>query len=150
MPRPCRSPAMPCRYVFRLCLFIWITQCGRVWFTHACTCRARAVPRLWRSESYFSRPRYSTAWARHGQGMGAAWHVWIRIGRRETACGRPARVRLLPATTRSSAKVVIRSIPISNLNAGGQCETKQRLLKLILVQEDECCLIYSTKITIKI
>jgi hypothetical protein len=46
-------------------------------------------------------------------------------GRPETACGRPARVRLLPATTRSSAKVVIRSIPISD--AGGQCETKQRL-----------------------
>jgi hypothetical protein len=45
-------------------------------------------------------------------------------GRRETACGRPARVRLLPATTRSSTKV-IRSIPISD--AGGQCETKQRL-----------------------
>jgi hypothetical protein len=43
-------------------------------------------------------------------------------GRPETACGRPARVRLLPATTRSSTKVVIRSI-ISD--AGGQCETKR-------------------------
>ena len=38
---------------------------------------------------------------------------------------RPARVRLLPATTRSSMKVVIRRIPISD--ARGQCETKQRL-----------------------
>jgi hypothetical protein len=46
-------------------------------------------------------------------------------GRREMACGRQARVRLLPATTRSSTKVVIRSIPISD--AGGQCETKRRL-----------------------
>jgi hypothetical protein len=46
-------------------------------------------------------------------------------GRRETACRRPARVRLLPATTRSSTKVVISSIPISD--AGGQCETKQSL-----------------------
>ena len=45
-------------------------------------------------------------------------------GRRETACGRLTCVRLLPATTRSSTKV-IRSIPISD--AGGQCETKQRL-----------------------
>ena len=45
--------------------------------------------------------------------------------RRQTACGLPARVRLLPATTRSSLKVVIRSMPISD--AGGQCETKQRL-----------------------
>jgi hypothetical protein len=33
-------------------------------------------------------------------------------GRRETACGLPARVRLLPATKRSSTKIVIRSIPI--------------------------------------
>jgi hypothetical protein len=33
-------------------------------------------------------------------------------GRRETACGLPARVRLLPATTRSSTKIVIRSIPV--------------------------------------
>jgi hypothetical protein len=48
-----------------------------------------------------------------------------RDGRRETACGRPARVRLLPATTRSSTKVGIRNIPISD--AGGHCETKQRL-----------------------
>src|SRR5215475_13680070 len=32
-------------------------------------------------------------------------------GRRETACWLPARVRLLPATTRSSTKIVIRSIP---------------------------------------
>jgi len=57
-------------------------------------------------------------------GMGSAWHVWINIGRRETACGRPAQFRLLPATTRSSTKVVIR---ISNWNAAGQCETKQLL-----------------------
>jgi len=35
-----------------------------------------------------------------------------RHGRRETACGLPARIRLLPATMRSSAKIVIRSIPI--------------------------------------
>jgi hypothetical protein len=46
-------------------------------------------------------------------------------GRRETACGLPARIWLLPATTRSSTKVVIRRIPI--LDAGGQSETKQRL-----------------------
>jgi len=45
--------------------------------------------------------------------------------RREMACGLPARIRLHPATTRSSTKVVIRRIPISD--AGGQCETKQCL-----------------------
>jgi hypothetical protein len=33
-------------------------------------------------------------------------------GRREMACGLPARLRLLPATMRSSMKIVIRSIPI--------------------------------------
>jgi hypothetical protein len=33
-------------------------------------------------------------------------------GRRETACGLPALLRLLPATTPSSTKFVIRSIPI--------------------------------------
>jgi hypothetical protein len=45
--------------------------------------------------------------------------------RRETACGLLARVRLLPATTRSSTKVVIRRIPVSD--AGDHCETKHRL-----------------------
>ena len=33
-------------------------------------------------------------------------------GLRETACGLPAHVRLLPATTRSSTNIVISSIPI--------------------------------------
>jgi hypothetical protein len=33
-------------------------------------------------------------------------------GRREAACGLPARVRLLPATTRNSTKIFIRSILI--------------------------------------
>ena len=46
----------------------------------------------------------------------------------ETACGLPVRVWLLPATTRSSTKVVIRSIPI--LDAGGQCETKQCMSRM--------------------
>ena len=50
----------------------------------------------------------------------AAQHV-----RPETACWLPARVRLLPATARSSTKVVFRRIPVSD--AGGQCETKHRL-----------------------
>ena len=45
--------------------------------------------------------------------------------RQEKACGLPARVQLLPASTQSSTKVVIRSIPISD--SGGQCETKQCL-----------------------
>ena len=44
---------------------------------------------------------------------------------RETVGGLPAHVRLLPATTRNSTKVVIRNIPFSD--ACGQYETKQRL-----------------------
>jgi hypothetical protein len=44
--------------------------------------------------------------------------------RRETACGLPAPIRLLPAATRRSTKVVIRT-PISD--AAGQCETKRLL-----------------------
>jgi hypothetical protein len=50
---------------------------------------------------------HGTAW--HANGMGTAWYVWISIGRPETACGRSARVRLLPTTTRSFTKVVTRS-----------------------------------------
>jgi len=45
--------------------------------------------------------------------------------RQETACGLPARVRLLPASTWSSTKVVKRSMTITD--AGSQCEIKQRL-----------------------
>jgi hypothetical protein len=45
--------------------------------------------------------------------------------RRQMACGLPARVQLLPAITRSSTKVVIRRIPVSD--AGCHCETKHRV-----------------------
>ena len=50
--------------------------------------------------------------------------------------GRPARYRLLPATTQSSRKVVIRSILISV--AGGQRETKHEEKLIIFVQGHEC------------
>jgi len=95
MPLSCRA-AKGLEYVFP----IWFTQCGHVWFT-------LAMPR-----PCHPRP------CRSSQGHGTAL-------RRKTACGLPARVRLLPATTRSSTKVVIRRIP--NSDAGGQCETKHRL-----------------------
>jgi hypothetical protein len=75
---------------------IWFTQCGRVWFTLAMPRSDRAV----------------------------LLNATAQSRRRETACERPARYRLLPATTRSSRKVVIRSILLSG--AGGQCEIKQR------------------------
>jgi hypothetical protein len=121
---PCRSPAvpLPCRSAKGLdCVFpIWFTQCGRVWFTHAMPfpCHATNMP-------FWKRILKATAGPRHGNSMGTAWYVWISIDRPETVCWRPASDRRLPATTRSSRKFVIRSIPISY--AGGQCETKQRL-----------------------
>jgi hypothetical protein len=37
------------------------------------------------------------ALVRHWRGM--AWHVWISIGRPETACVRPAHLQFLPATS---------------------------------------------------
>jgi hypothetical protein len=91
---PCRSPAMPSK---SLDLSFPFDLHGAAVFDSHVPCRARAMPRPRRSERDFSRPRHSAAWA---------WHVWISIVRPETACGRPARVRLLPATTRSSTNDV--------------------------------------------
>jgi hypothetical protein len=92
VPLPCRAPKG------LYCVFpIWFTQCGRVWFTHAMPppCRSHTMP-------FWKRLLKATA----QRGMGTAWYVWISIGHLETACGRPARVRLLPVTTRSSTKAV--------------------------------------------
>jgi hypothetical protein len=102
---PCHAYALPlpCRATKGLeCVFpIWFTQCSRVWLTLAmpCPCYAPTMP-------FFSRPWHSTAVERRPSGL-------------------HARIWLLPATTWSSAKVVIRHIP--NSDAGGQRETKQRL-----------------------
>jgi hypothetical protein len=104
---PCRSHAAPmplsCAAKSLGCVFpIWFTQCGRVLFTHAMPrpCHATTMP-------FWKRLLKDTP----QRGMGMAWHVWISIGRPETACGRPVRMRVFPATTRSYTKV-IRSIPI--------------------------------------
>jgi len=58
--------------------------------------------------------------------------------RRETACGLPARVQLLPATMRSSTKIVIRSIPPSSqrsipttAKSGSSTLQKRRSVKLL-------------------
>ena len=92
---------LPCRAAKGLeCVFpIWFTQCGRVWFT-------LAVPMPCSDHTFLLKA--------------TAQHV-----RQDTSCGLPARFRLLPATMRSSPKVVIRGIPISDV--GSQCETKQLL-----------------------
>ena len=86
----CRAHAvpLPCRVANGLeCVFpIWFTV--RPCLIH--TCHAAPMPRS-------DHAVLLKATAQHG--------------RRETACGLPARLRLLPATTRSSTKIVIRSIP---------------------------------------
>jgi len=86
------------------------------------TYHVMSMPRPWRAPTMPFWKQLIKATAQHGRG--AAWYVWINIRRRETACGRPAQFRLLPATTWSSTKIVIR---ISNWNAAGQCASKQRL-----------------------
>jgi hypothetical protein len=84
----CRTHAipLPCCAAkgFECVLHIWFTQCSCVWFTLAMPCSDNAI--------------LLKATAQHG--------------RQESACGQPARVRLFPATTWSSTKIVIRSIPI--------------------------------------
>jgi hypothetical protein len=105
---PCRSPAMPCHRGFKLCLSHLIYTVGPclIHTRHGApmpfSCHYTTMP--------FSRPRHNAAWVRYGHCM--AWHVRISIGCPETAFGRPARFRFLPATTRNSTKVVTRSIPI--------------------------------------
>ena len=100
-------------------------------------CRAHAVPLPCRAaeglECVF--PIWFTLWpclihTCHAMPMPCSDHAVLLKAtaqhvRRETACGLPAGVRLLPATARSFTSFVIRIIPISA--AGGQCETKQRL-----------------------
>ena len=101
MPRPCRSPVMPCRSGFRMCLS------HLIYTLRPCpihTCHAAPMP---------------------CSDHTVLLKTTVQHGRREKACGLPARVWLLSATTRSSTKVVIRRIPIAD--AGGQCETKHRL-----------------------
>jgi hypothetical protein len=89
----CRAHAMLCRYGFRMCpshLIYTVRPC----LIHIC----RAAPMPCSDHAALLK-----ATAQHSC--------------RETACGLPTRVRLLPATMRSSTKV-IRSTPISD--AGGQ------------------------------
>jgi hypothetical protein len=78
------------------CVFpIWFTQCSRVWFTYT-------MPRPCHAMTMSFWKRLLKAMAQRDMSMEVC--VWISIGRPETACGRPACVRLLPTTTRSSTK----------------------------------------------
>jgi len=93
-----------------------------------CPCHAYAAPLPCPHLIYTVRPCLIHTY--HAMPMPCSHHAVLlkataKHVRRETVCGLPARVRLFPAPTRSSTKVVIRSIPISE--AGHQYETKQRL-----------------------
>jgi hypothetical protein len=86
-----------------------------------CPSRAHAVPLPCRAakglECVFPIYLHSAAVSCHAAPMPCSYHaVFLKAtaqhGRRETACGLPARVRLLLATTQSSTKTVIRSIQI--------------------------------------
>jgi hypothetical protein len=67
MSRPCRSPAMSCRLGFKVCLFhlIYTVRPCLIHTCHAASMPRDAMSRPCRSESDFSRPRHSTAWAWH-------------------------------------------------------------------------------------
>jgi hypothetical protein len=126
MPFPCRSPAvpLPCRSAKALdCVFpIWFTQCGRVWFTHVMPlpCRSPAMPRICLSESDLSRP-----WQVRGMVAAAgSWHVDVMFA--------TCQLMALVATTPSSRKFVIISIPISdcsgqvaNVKQSGVCDGRE-------------------------
>jgi hypothetical protein len=69
----------------------------------------RAVPLSCHDHVHLKVTSQSHGTVQHTSSMGMAWYVWITIGCPEAARRWPARVRLLPATTRSSTKAVTRS-----------------------------------------
>jgi hypothetical protein len=106
MPLPCLSLAMTCR------LWFILRPSHLIYTLRPCLihiCHAAPMLRPYHASTMPFWKRFLKATAQRGMGM--AWHVWISIGCPET-CGRSARVRLLSGTTRSSTKVVTRSIPI--------------------------------------
>ena len=149
MPCPCRANFVPMPYPCRAHAVLMPCPCRAnvvpmpcPYRTHAvlmpCPCRAHAVPLPCRTAKgwlivSFPFDLHSAAVSDshlHAMPMPCSDHAILLKAtaqhvRLETACGLLARLRLLPSTTRSSTKVVIRSIPTSD--AGGQCETKQRL-----------------------
>jgi hypothetical protein len=76
---------------------------------HNMSCRSHAVSLPCQDHVFLkvTSQSHGTAW--HGIGMRTVWYVWNSIGRPGAACGRPGCVRLLPAATRNSAKVVTRT-----------------------------------------
>jgi len=118
MPCPCRSPAMPCRKGFRMCLWhlIYTVRSCLIHICHAVSmprpCHALIMP-------FFSRPRHSTAVERRPVGYPPAFG-FFRLPR-----GVPRRL-LLEAYQSSSQ----RSIP-TTVKSGGNTLQKRRSVKLL-------------------
>jgi hypothetical protein len=94
------------------------------------------MPRIYLSGSDLSRPR-------QGRGRGTAWYVWISIDHSETADWRLASFRPLCATTPSSRKFVIRSIPISDCSGQWPVWNRAAFVMdgeklIVLVQGHQC------------
>jgi hypothetical protein len=105
-------------------------------------CRAHAVPLPCRAakrlECVFSYLIYKVRSCMIHTCHAVLLKATAQHGRRETACGLPARFRLLPATTRSSTKIVIRSIISSSqrsitttVKSGSSALQKRRSVKLL-------------------
>jgi hypothetical protein len=69
MPRPCRSLAMPCRQVFRLCL-PHLIYTVRPCLIHIC----HAAPVPCHDHAVLKASSQGHGTARHGRGMRMSWH----------------------------------------------------------------------------
>jgi hypothetical protein len=118
IPCPCRSPAMPCRYGYRMCLSHLIYT-ERPCLIHTC----HAMPMPWPCHAltmpFFSRPRHSTAVERRPVGYLLAF-VFFRLPR-----GVPR--RLLSEAYQSSSQ---RSIP-TTVKSDSSTLQKRRSVKLL-------------------
>jgi hypothetical protein len=115
---------------------IWFTQCGRVWFTHTMPFPCHGTNMPFTACSWHGRGRV-TACEQRGNGMLATCQLSASF------CYHAGVPR----------KFVIWSMPISD--AGGQCETKQRLSwtrrSVLFWCNGMCaCIIYGTTIMITI
>jgi hypothetical protein len=103
MPFPCH--AVPLRVY--IVSFPFDLHSAAVLDSHM-PCRSHAAPVPCHDHAVVKATSQGHSTSRHGHGM---CELASAVQRRDVG-GRPARFRLLPATTRSSTKVVIRSTPI--------------------------------------
>jgi hypothetical protein len=105
----CKAVPLPCRSLIMIVSFPLDLHSAVVFDSHM-PCRSHIVRLLCHDHAILKATSQGHGTARYENGMGTARYLWFTsIGRPETACRRPARVRLLPATTRSSTKVVTRN-----------------------------------------